>query len=75
MLDRPLLYVLYALYYCGVHGVNSSMALKKGRYFENTLYPKRDGTWSANYNDSIVLYWDQNKFKRTIPLTPNSKNV
>ena len=38
-------------------------------------YPTKNGTWSAIYNDSIVLYWDQNKYKRTLPLTPGSKNV
>ena len=34
----------------------------------NDHYPKRRGTWCATYDDSIVLHWKQNQYKRTLPL-------
>ena len=33
------------------------------------------GTWCATLPTSIKLYWDQNRFSRTIPLDYNSTNV
>ena len=41
----------------------------------NDHHPNKNGTWCAPFDYTIVLYWDQNKYKRTVPLTPNSKNV
>lgn len=35
-------------------------------------FPRKDGTWSATYRDSIVMYWNQGKNKRTVPLHPES---
>ena len=41
----------------------------------NDHHPNKNGTWCATYDYTIVLYWDQNKYKYTVPLTPNSKNA
>jgi hypothetical protein len=30
-----------------------------------------DGTWCATFHNSLVLYWEQNQFQRTIKLDPN----
>ena len=37
--------------------------------------PERRGTWSGTYDDCIEMWWDQRKYKRTVPLDPNSTNV
>ena len=37
--------------------------------------PKPRGTWCATYDDEIVLYWNQRKYKRTIKLDPSGDNV
>jgi Reverse transcriptase (RNA-dependent DNA polymerase)/GAG-pre-integrase domain len=37
--------------------------------------PNRHGTWCATYFDHIVLYWQQNKFQRTIQLDKHGSNV
>ena len=37
--------------------------------------PEPKGTWCATYDDAIILYWDQRKFKRTVPLDPGSTNT
>jgi hypothetical protein len=34
------------------------------------LYP--NGTWCATYADSIVLYWNQQQYRRTVKLLPNT---
>ena len=31
--------------------------------------PEPNGTWCATYSDSVVLEWDQRKYRRTIPLS------
>ena len=38
-------------------------------------FPLRRGTWCATYCDQIVLYWKQQRFKRTIPLHRQGANV
>lgn len=37
--------------------------------------PNPHGTWCATYHDKIVFWWDQEHFKRTIPLDENSAHV
>ena len=37
--------------------------------------PQPRGTWCATYDDEIVLYWDQRKYKRTIRLDPDRTNT
>ncbi len=32
-------------------------------------FPKRRGTWCGTFGDAIELYWDQNKYQRTITLS------
>ena len=38
-------------------------------------FPKRNGTWCATYDDNIVFWWDQRKYKRTVTLDENSAHV
>ena len=38
-------------------------------------YPIKRGTWCATYENEIILYWDQRKYKRTIPIDPKQSNV
>jgi hypothetical protein len=38
-------------------------------------HPVQNGTWCATYHDSVVCYWDQQKYKITKPLDPGSTNV
>ena len=33
------------------------------------------GTWCATYDNAVVLYWDQQKYQRTIPLDPANTNA
>ena len=35
-------------------------------------YPERRGTWCGTYDDAVELFWKQNAFTRTIPLSPTS---
>ena len=35
----------------------------------------RRGTWCATYDNEVVLYWDQQRLKRTIPLDPEDNNI
>jgi hypothetical protein len=37
--------------------------------------PRPPGTWCATYDDEIVLYWNQRKYKRTIQLSPTETNT
>jgi hypothetical protein len=37
--------------------------------------PNPRGTWSMTYEDEIILWWDQRKYKRTLPLNPEGDNV
>jgi hypothetical protein len=37
--------------------------------------PQRNGTWCATYCDKIVLFWNQQKCQRTIPLDVHGENV
>jgi hypothetical protein len=37
--------------------------------------PLPRGTWSATYDDSVVLWWHQRKYQLTLPLNPNGDNV
>jgi len=32
----------------------------------NDHFPQREGTWQASYSDTIVMYWDQRRYKRTV---------
>ena len=38
----------------------------------NDHFPQRNGTWQASYSDTIVLHWDQRRFKRTVPWSPRT---
>ena len=33
----------------------------------NDNIPKKRGTWCAQYDDEIVLYWDQEEYKKSVP--------
>jgi hypothetical protein len=35
-------------------------------------HPHPNGTWCATYADSIVLYWSQQQYQRTVKLLPNT---
>ena len=37
--------------------------------------PNKNGTWCGTYEDSIVLHWDQSKYKRTCPLDKTGSNI
>jgi hypothetical protein len=37
--------------------------------------PVRWGTWCATYDNQVILYWDQRRFQRTIPLDQHNSNV
>ena len=37
--------------------------------------PNPRGTWAGTYHDCIEMWWDQCKYKRTVPLDPNEANV
>lgn len=37
--------------------------------------PKPNGTWCATYADRIVLFWNQEKYKRTLMLDQEGSNV
>jgi hypothetical protein len=41
----------------------------------NDRYPIRYGIWCATYDDRIVLYWNQRKYKRTVYLLEEGSNV
>ena len=34
--------------------------------------PEAEGTWCATYSRSVILYWDQRKYKRTIAISPRT---
>jgi hypothetical protein len=38
-------------------------------------YPIRNGTWCATLDDRIILFWKQQRYKRTAFLLPESTNV
>ena len=40
----------------------------------NDNSPNRNGTWCATYGDSCVLFWDQQRYQRTVPHS-NSTNT
>ena len=35
--------------------------------------PDPRGTWCATYDDEIVLWWNQRKYKRSYPIDPNEQ--
>ena len=37
--------------------------------------PLRYGTWCGTYDDCLVCWWKQRKYKRTMPLVPGKRNV
>jgi len=37
---------------------------------DNTLHP--NGTWCATYADYVVLYWNQQQYRRTVKLLPHT---
>ena len=37
--------------------------------------PNNRGTWSGTYHDCVELWWEQCKYKRTVPLDPGETNV
>jgi hypothetical protein len=38
-------------------------------------HPIRNGTWCATLDDRIVLFWDQQQYKKTVYLLPDRSNV
>jgi len=38
----------------------------------NDHFPRKNGTWCATYHDTCKLFWQQNKFTKTIKLDPNT---
>ncbi len=38
----------------------------------NDLSPQLNGTWCGTYANHIILYWEQQKYKQTVPLLPNT---
>ena len=38
-------------------------------------YPKKNGTWLAANDNHMILYWGQQQFHSTIPLSPNISGV
>jgi hypothetical protein len=41
----------------------------------NDRYPTRNGTWCATLDDRVILFWDQQRYKKTVFLLPNRTNV
>ena len=41
---------------------------------QNDMYPNPRGTWAATYHDVVELFWNQNKYKKTVRLA-NTTNV
>jgi len=41
----------------------------------NDRHPIRNGTWCATLDDRIVLFWDQQRHKKTVYLLPDRSNV
>jgi hypothetical protein len=41
----------------------------------NDRSPVRNGTWCATLDDRIILFWDQQQYKKTAYLLPNRTNV
>jgi hypothetical protein len=41
----------------------------------NDHSPQLSGTWCGTYADHVTLYWEQQKYKRTVALLPNTANV
>jgi hypothetical protein len=41
----------------------------------NDRYPVRNGTWCATLDDRIILFWDQQKYQKTVYLLPDRANV
>jgi hypothetical protein len=41
----------------------------------NDRYPVRNGTWCATLDDRIILFWDQQKYQKTVYLLPERTNV
>ena len=37
--------------------------------------PNPRGTWCATYDDKIVMWWNQRKYKQSCPIDPNETNV
>jgi hypothetical protein len=37
--------------------------------------PDKDGTWCATYQDAVILWWGQRKFRRTIKIDRHGSNV
>ena len=40
----------------------------------NDHFPTRHGTWQALYSDTMVMYWDQRRYKRTIEWEPSHQH-
>jgi hypothetical protein len=41
----------------------------------NDVHPIRHGTWCATHHDSIICYWDQQRYQLTVPVDPKTNNV
>jgi hypothetical protein len=41
----------------------------------NDHYPNDNGEWCATYNDGVGIFWNQQKFKKTINIDPDKSNV
>ena len=61
-----------------IHYVPSSpMYLLSPQHWNQVMQdhvPDEEGTWCATYSRSVALYWNQRKFKRTIPIN-NRTNI
>ncbi|WP_317203594.1 hypothetical protein, partial [Janthinobacterium sp.] len=71
----------------GVHSINLPNSLYVPQAASRLLSPQhwaqtardnrplRCGTWCATFENEVVLYWDQQRFTRTIPLDQQNTNV
>lgn len=41
----------------------------------NDRYPVRNSTWCTTLDDRIILFWDQQQYKKTVNLLPDRINV
>jgi hypothetical protein len=58
--------------YYSPHGKHRFLCPQHWVQSANDNHPYPNGTWCATYADSIVLYWDQQQYRRTIKFLPNT---
>jgi GAG-pre-integrase domain len=57
---------------------NSNIRLLSPQHWAQSMqdnHPVIDGTWCGTYKDKVILYWDQQRHKKTIMLDPNTNNI